>query len=316
MSEIEYQRKLLGDTVRNQALHAALQRVIVPDETTLVDVGAGTGFLSFLALKLGAQHCTLIEYSDTLKLAQELARRNQLGKLSFIQKHSTEVKKLARADVVLSETLGNYALEENVIETLNDAQRFLKPGGVLIPGALRQFAAPVISGRLQKELDVWPRVGFGLDLAPAREVALNNMYVKTVMPVDIGGDTEVARCWDRLSFAQGQEPPASLRQSQLNWTSDALRARGAQQLYGYVLWWEAELVPGITLSTSPFAPATHWEQVYLPLLEAQALGPKQQIELTLKSDTRAGVRLSWHTRLLESGKCLAELQQDMQRGRL
>ncbi|MGH8528818.1 MAG: methyltransferase domain-containing protein [Nevskiales bacterium] len=316
MSEIEYQRKLLGDGVRNQAFHAALQRVIVPGETTLVDVGAGTGFLSFLALTLGAQHCTLIEYSDTLKLAQDIARRNRLSKLSFIQKHSTEVKKLARSDVVLSETLGNYALEENLIETLNDAQRFLKPGGVVIPGAVQQFVAPVISGRLQKELDVWPRVGFGLDLAPARQVALNNMYVKSVMPADIGGDTEVARCWDRLLFAADQEAPASLRQSRQSWSSDELRARGAQQVYGYVLWWEAELVPGIRLSTSPFAPATHWEQVYLPLLDAVALGPKQQIELTLKSDTRAAVCVTWHTRLLSGVQCLQDVKQDMAKGRL
>ncbi len=318
MSEIEYQRKLLGDAVRNQAFHQALQCVITPGKTTLVDVGAGTGFLSFLALKLGAHHVTLIEYSGTLELAGQLARHNKLSNLNFIHKHSAAVKKLARADVVISETLGNYAPEEGLIDTLNDARRFLKPGGVLIPCALRQFVAPVLTARLQKELDVWPRVGFGLDLTPARNVALNNMYVKTVMPADVGGDVQIARCSDQLRFALDEEPPASLRQCHLSWASDALRALGAQQVYGFVLWWEAELVPGVRLSTSPFAPATHWEQVYLPLLEALVLGPKQQVELTLKSDTRSqtGVRVTWHTRLLDGGKCLKEIRQDMEKGRL
>ena len=76
MSEIELHRKLLGDAGRNQAFHAALKQVITPGVTTVADLGAGTGFLSFLARRLGAKHCHLIEYSEALGLAQTLARAN------------------------------------------------------------------------------------------------------------------------------------------------------------------------------------------------------------------------------------------------
>ena len=51
---IEYHRTLLADRVRNAAFHAALQRVIVAGKTTVADIGAGTGFLGFMAAKLGA----------------------------------------------------------------------------------------------------------------------------------------------------------------------------------------------------------------------------------------------------------------------
>ena len=51
MSEIELHRKLLGDTVRNDALGAALARVLKPG-MSVADIGAGTGFLSFLARRL------------------------------------------------------------------------------------------------------------------------------------------------------------------------------------------------------------------------------------------------------------------------
>ena len=317
MSEIEYQRKLLGDPVRNQAFHAALQQVVVKGETTLADVGAGTGFLSFLALQLGARHCTLIEYTETLRLARQLAKRNGLQALSFVQKHSSEVRELA-VDVVISETLGNYALEEGLLETLVDARRFLKAGGTVIPAELRQFVAPVLDAHLQEELDIWPQVGFSLDLAVARDIALNNMYVKRVLPADIGGDATLARCWDHLQFAPQFPPPPSLRHSVQNWRAEELAARGAQRVFGYVLWWEAELVPGISLSTSPFAEPTHWDQIYLPLLEPLALAPGQQLEVTMKSDTRpqAGVRVSWQSRVLADGKCVKQLDQDMQKGRL
>ena len=84
MSEIELHRKLLGDRVRNEAFQAALKKVIKPGKTTVADIGAGTGFLSFLARQLGAKHCTLIEYTDTLDLAEDLARYDWILNLDAV----------------------------------------------------------------------------------------------------------------------------------------------------------------------------------------------------------------------------------------
>jgi predicted RNA methylase len=56
---IEYHRTLLADKVRNAAFQAALQRVVVAGQTTLADIGAGTGLLGFLAAKLGAARVDL-----------------------------------------------------------------------------------------------------------------------------------------------------------------------------------------------------------------------------------------------------------------
>ena len=315
MSEIELHRKLLGDRLRNQAFHAALQRVIQPGKTTVVDIGAGTGFLSFLARQLGAKHCTLIEYTDTLDLAEDLARKNKISELTFIKAHSAEMTKPPKADVVISETLGNYALEENLLETLVDARRFLNKNGVIIPGRLRQFVAPVIHSRLQDETDIWPQVGFGIDLAPARTISLNNMFVKLLRVDDLAG-AQSARCWDDLDFSPSAIAPVSKRSSTVKWTATDLP--GAAQVYGYALWWECELVPGITISTSPFEPPTHWEQIYLPLLKPLELQAADTLEVTLSSDTRpqVGVRVAWRTRQLRAGKAVSEQTQDIARGRL
>src|SRR5687768_12642401 len=114
MSEIELHRKLLGDTVRNDALGKALARVLRPG-MSVADIGAGTGFISCLARQLGAASCHLYEYSGALALAQELARRNRITGLTFVHAHSAEVKKPPKADVVVSETLGNFALEEGLL---------------------------------------------------------------------------------------------------------------------------------------------------------------------------------------------------------
>ena len=317
MSEIELHRKLLGDSARNQALHAALKRVIKPGESTLVDIGAGTGFISFLAQQLGAKHCTLIEYSDTLALARELARVNKFSGLSFVQAHSGEIEKPPKADVVISETLGNFALEEGLLETLVDARRFLAAGGTLIPCGLRQFVSPVFSNRIQNELDVWPQVGFDLDLSPAREAALNNMYVKTLRPADFGGKPNLAREWDRMNFGAGpdDEQPSSLRRATVSWSD---KDCGTKTVYGFALWWQVELIKGVSLSTSPFEPPTHWEQVYLPLLDAVRLRKSDTLELNLVSDTRAetGLRVTWQTSVRRKGKPIQTQQQDITQGRI
>jgi SAM-dependent methyltransferase len=311
VSEIELHRKLLGDKVRNDALHAALRRVIKPG-MTVADIGAGTGFLAFLARQLGAGHCHLYEYSDTLGLAEELARRNRIAGLTFVQAHSADVAKPPKVDVVISETLGNYALEEGLLETLVDARRFLKPGGALLPRALRQFVAPVVTARLQDELDIWPRVGHGLDFAAAREVALNNMYVKTVRVADLPG-SDAAQQWDAIDFT-GKGKLSSQRAGAVRWPGPGLK--GAT-VHGFALWWEVDLVDGITLSTAPDAPPTHWEQIYLPLLEPVTPGSRDALELALSSDTRKGVRLVWETRVRGAGgKPVSSQRQDLLRGRL
>jgi SAM-dependent methyltransferase len=310
VSEIELHRKLLGDAPRNAAFHAALKKLIVPGQTTVADLGAGTGFLSFLARQLGARHCTLVEYSGALELAQQLARKNRITELSFIQAHSTEVRKPPKVDLVVTETLGNYALEENLLETAVDARRYLNKGGRILPERLRQFVAPVMSARLQDEIDIWPRVGYGLDLDAARRIGLNNMYVKTVRADELAPDS--AREWDSLDFRPDAPAPPSRRERTVEWSG----LRGSVQ--GFAVWWAAELLPGIALSTAPDAPATHWEQIYLPLLQPLQLAPRDTLALGLMSDTRpeVGVRVAWRTRQLRGGKALVALTQDSFAGRL
>src|SRR5882762_7077378 len=76
---IEYHRTLLADRVRNAAFHAALKHVIVPGETTVADIGAGTGFLGFLAAKLGAKRVDLYEAAEIAEGARKQLRENCLA---------------------------------------------------------------------------------------------------------------------------------------------------------------------------------------------------------------------------------------------
>ncbi len=305
---IELHRKLLGDKVRNSAFAKALKKAIKPGKSVVADIGAGTGFLSFLARKYGAKECHLYEYSDVLQLAAVTAEHNGIDGLHFFKGHSTDFENPAKADVIVCETLGNYALEENILETMNDARRFLKPGGVMIPQSVDQYICPVTSPRLMKQVDVLD-VGFDFDMAPAREVTLNNMYVQIIKPSDLlkGG----AKRWDTIDFA---EPNESVRAADVGW-----KMPKAATVYGLALWWDSLLAPGVRLSTAPDAPMTHWQQIFLPLLSPIRCAKGDMLRLVLESDTRYEVRvnLAWHcSRIDAKGATRDEQQLDMRCGHI
>ncbi|MFA6039536.1 MAG: 50S ribosomal protein L11 methyltransferase [Candidatus Peribacteraceae bacterium] len=308
---IDFHRKMLADTVRNEAFAKALRAAVKPG-SVVADIGAGTGFLGFIASQAGAKECHLYESGDVWAVGKNIAKRNGIKNCTFVHRHSTEVKKPVPADVVVSETLGNYALEEHILETMNDArERYLKPGGTLIPRGLTQFACPIISDRPVRELDVWGQVGFGLDFTPAREVAFHNAYVRTMLPADLLGGGSAAQVVDALDFTQPNESRRAL-------TGQWKVAEGAS-VYGCALWWEAELAPGIILSTDPSKAATHWEQIALFLPEPLHAQAGDALMLTLTSDTAVGrgINLTWQMRVFRGGKKAGEsMMMDMRKGHL
>lgn len=82
---IELQLNLLRDTLRNEAFYQALKKVIVPSKTTIADIGSGTGFLSFVAEKLGAKSCTLYEIDpEMLTLSKKLGKENNVKRCRYV----------------------------------------------------------------------------------------------------------------------------------------------------------------------------------------------------------------------------------------
>src|SRR5262245_60066177 len=98
---IEYHRTLLADRIRNTAFHEALRRSIVKGRTTVADIGAGTGFLGFLAAKLGAKRVDLYESGDIANLARKLQRLNRIPNCRIAEIHSTEVEQPDRVDLIV-----------------------------------------------------------------------------------------------------------------------------------------------------------------------------------------------------------------------
>lgn len=306
MSWIEYQRTLLADGVRNELFERALAAAIRPGETLVADIGAGTGFLSFLAAKLGAREVLAIEHNEALlALAQQLAKKNRVRNIAWLGCNSAEIYELPPVDLVVSETLGNYALEENILEILRDAKRFLAPGGTLMPRTIEQFVAPVVNPAFHAELASWDRVGFGLDFAPARALGFNNLYVRRFRPDDLLGD---AQRWDAVDLLGKY---SSLRRNEVTFT-----AAFPVTINGFANWWRAELVPGLWLSTSPQEAPTHWEQIYFPVAEPLHAHEGDGISIAITSDSRDGhgCLLKWIVTHRRDGEILSRQKYDISKG--
>ena len=307
---IEYHRTLIADKVRNDAFYAALKRVIVPGKSVVADIGAGTGLLGLTASKLGAKEVYLFETAEVAGVAARILKANKAKNCHLIPCHSTEFQDPLQADVIVSETLGNYAFEENIIDTLNDARvRFLKPGGVMIPGRITQYVAPVIVPRIHDELSAWDRVGRGLDLGVAKAMSLNNVYVRLLKDTELLGKGTSAEVWDTVDFSAKTK---SDRKGDATWTLSA-----PVDIFGFAYWWRADLGGGMELSTAPAAPRTHWEQLYFPLLDPLKVLKDQSVTVSLRSRSSelAGTHLAWTVVHFDAkGRSLARQALDLDKG--
>jgi predicted RNA methylase len=169
---------MIDDRVRTDAYVSAMSRVITPG-AVVVDLGAGSGFFTFEALRLGARHVHAIEPSDALLVAKRIAEQSGLAsRITFHRALSTTVTLPERADVIVADMRGTLPLLGPVVHALADARtRFLRDGGVLIPRR-DVLSTAVVSA--ESAHSVWQRV-YGeragtLDVTSARELLANRVH--------------------------------------------------------------------------------------------------------------------------------------------
>ncbi|WP_406632507.1 methyltransferase domain-containing protein [Amycolatopsis sp. WGS_07] len=129
---------MLADRPRMRAYERALAQTVEPG-AVVADVGAGTLALSLLALEHGAGHVYAVEADpETAALAERIVADNDLKeKVTLIQGDARVVKLPRKADVVVSEMMGNLGPEEDMSRVLEVfARKNLRPGGKIVPRRL------------------------------------------------------------------------------------------------------------------------------------------------------------------------------------
>ena len=248
--------QMLSDRVRTEAFRSAIRESVRPGDVVL-DLGAGTGILGIWALQAGAAKVYAIEQSEAIVLAREIAQANGCAdRMVFIQQNSLDVELETKADVLISETLGSFAIDENLLRFLPDARdRLLKPGGRMLPSNIRLFAAPVEAPDSYQKIDFWRHGIGGVDFTPAFEVFSRKMLVESVGEHQLLGAPVELQAIDLRRW----------RDSDYRWRGYFdMRRRGT--LHGIAAWFEAQLGER-RLRTCPGCRQTHWKQAVFPFRE-------------------------------------------------
>jgi protein arginine N-methyltransferase 1 len=232
----------LNDAVRTSAFDRALREVVRPGDV-VADLGAGSGILGLLALRHGARRVYAVERHPVAELARMIARENGLeDRLVVLRGEAAEVRLPERADVVVSETLGNAVFDEGILELLRDARRrHLKPGGRLVPSRIRVLAAPATT---PESPGPWR---YGLRMDALRSLAQHASW---------SPDKVALRGTPRVL---GEAVPGRDRLP-LEWRG-RWRTAGAG---GLLVWFDARLSPSVRLSSRR---AGSWKPAFFPARE-------------------------------------------------
>ena len=143
-AEFEVHRTMICDRVRTGAFRRAIESVVRPGDIVL-DVGAGSGILSVFAARAGAARVYAVERTPAAVLAAGLAAANGVAEIvQVIHGDITDVELPEHVDVIVSEWLGGFGIDEGMLVPVIAARdRWLRPGGVMIPGLVTAWAALV-----------------------------------------------------------------------------------------------------------------------------------------------------------------------------
>ena len=279
-AEIEVHRTMICDRVRTGAFRRAIDAVVRPGDIVL-DLGAGTGILSMFAARAGAARVYAVERTTVAVLAQELAATNGVAEIvQVIHGDIMDIELPERVDVIVSEWLGGFGIDEGMLVPVIAARdRWLKPGGIMIPRSVTAWTALVYDRHLGET------VGFLRD--DPYDLRLDGLVEMTVNEIIYSGSLRHLTEDDRRS-----EPG-------LLWTTDAnlisleqaqapheaetlLHVRDPGRANALALWFDADLAPDTPLSVGPGDPPTHWGMTTAPL--------RSSVELTPDMVVRARVR--------------------------
>ena len=239
---------------------------------TVLDVGAGSGILSMFAARAGAARVYAVERTPIAGLAEQLAAANGVADtVTVIHGDVTDIELPEPVDVIVSEWLGGFGIDEGMLAPVIAARdRWLKPGGVMIPHTVTAWTALVHDRYLADMIEFLREDPFGLKLEVLVEDTVNEIIYSGTFRHLAADDlrSEPRQLWttnaDRIPLEQAQAPhhAETLLPVHERGTANAL-----------ALWFSAELAPGISLSVGPGDPPTHWGMTTAPLRSAVQLTP-------------------------------------------
>ncbi|KAI8322686.1 S-adenosyl-L-methionine-dependent methyltransferase [Martensiomyces pterosporus] len=305
-SQLQHQQNMLQDYVRTSAYHSAitLNGPSLFRDRLVMDVGAGSGILSFFAVQAGAKQVYAVEASgmaDKMNAILSAAKRPHgaacnaylADRITVVSSKIEEprlLEKVPKVDAIISEPIGVLLVHERMLESYVYArEKFLKKGGAMLPSAGTIHLAPMSDANLWTETITkarfWQQSSFyGVDLNPYFAPSFDEYFSAPVVgcfsPTTLMGES-VQHEVDFHTVTIGELKEFTIPiEWQINYTG---------LMHGVAGWFDLSFVPPASslhpgtmpsatyMSTSPHSAATHWQQVRLLLKQPLAVNAGQVI---------------------------------------
>lgn len=289
--------EMLADEERFEAYRKAITKAVRAGDTVL-EIGCGPGVFALLACRAGAKKVYAVETEDVVQIARQIAAANGLAdQIEFIQGDSRKLQLPERVNVIVSDIRGVLPLYDQAIATIEDArQRFLAPGGILIPQSDTLKAAVVEATQFYSRLTApWDHSALAMDLSASLPFLMNASY-----GVQFKGEQLLTETlsWYRLDYTSGASSDVA--------GDLAFNVRRVGMAHGLCVWFESQLFEGTGYSSNPKAASNVYGQIFFPWPEAVSLERGQEIQVRLQASLVGDDYVwRWETKISNNGAVAA-----------
>ncbi|MGI9623157.1 MAG: 50S ribosomal protein L11 methyltransferase [Acidimicrobiales bacterium] len=252
---LDFHASMLLDEARMAAFYDAILATVMPGDV-VIDIGTGTGILSLMACRAGASRVYAVESGPVIEVARELVEHNGFGdRIVFVNQPSTYAELPERADLLITETIGNAAFDEGIVAWAQDARdRLLKPDARIVPQRVDLLVAAVESWDEHAQVADWSASSLPFDFGPVRRRAEQIVWFADLETKHLLSEPVGALSIDLRTVSD----------TRLTAAGELVSTRSGA-LHGLACWFDAELVSGITLTNAPPTDAPSWAQGFMPV---------------------------------------------------
>jgi precorrin-6B methylase 2 len=274
-NELWMHREMLRDQVRTRAYQEAIHKAVTPGDTVL-DFGSGSGILAMLAVQAGARKVFAVERTAVTEVLRELvAANNMADQIEIIEEDMRSAQLPHRVNVITSEWMGGFGVDENLYhEVVRARDRWLEPGGKLVPATVTALMAPAFDESTNSTLNFFRSRPYGLDLSPIAMRTAHEVHNAMHHVTDAFLVAKPQELWRSNAYTD------TLEEASGPWSAHlAFPVTQSATFSALTAWFSAELHEGTSLTNAPNAPRTHWGRTVMPLAQPLQVAPGMTIEV-------------------------------------